>query len=167
MKRLTRARIINVYLKTIGKHWDDITAHERTALSSFSDELIRQVRVSDLATTSPKASPDTANPPEAPPPPDTLELDHILGWCTGIHTCWFTENITGKNLEEEEEIRLQKAQLLDWKQRSELEARIDEAEFIKKLHDAEVSLGAALTIYLAELKDRKATLQKKLRGEAS
>lgn len=41
MKKLTRARIINVYLKTIDKHWDDITAYERTVLNSFADELLR------------------------------------------------------------------------------------------------------------------------------
>lgn len=50
MKKLTRARIINVYLKTIDKHWDDITAYERSILNSYSHELLRQVGVTDVQT---------------------------------------------------------------------------------------------------------------------
>lgn len=56
MKRLTRARIISVYLKTIDKRWDNISAYERTVLSSFSDELLRQVQGNDMLVTDPEAN---------------------------------------------------------------------------------------------------------------
>lgn len=38
---MTRKIIINTYLKTIGKTWEEITAHERTVLSSFAEELLK------------------------------------------------------------------------------------------------------------------------------
>lgn len=74
MKRLTRSRIISVYLKTINKHWDDITAYERSVLNSFSDELLRQVGVNDLITTD--LSQDNGHL-EAPTPVPTTILEDL------------------------------------------------------------------------------------------
>lgn len=43
-----RQLIIDTYLKTIGKTWEEITAFERATLGSFADELIQQwYKISD------------------------------------------------------------------------------------------------------------------------
>lgn len=38
-----RQTIINTYLQTIGKTWEQVSSYERTVLSSFADELERKL----------------------------------------------------------------------------------------------------------------------------
>lgn len=40
---MTNQEIIDLYLATIGKTWDSITAYERSVLTSFADELHQQL----------------------------------------------------------------------------------------------------------------------------
>lgn len=41
--KLHKTRIKAVYLKTIGKQWDEISAYERSVLNTFADELIEEL----------------------------------------------------------------------------------------------------------------------------
>lgn len=38
-----RQMIIDTYLDTMGKSWEEVSAYQRTVLSSFADELARRL----------------------------------------------------------------------------------------------------------------------------
>jgi hypothetical protein len=120
----------------------------------------------DLATPDPEASTGSSNPQEAPPPPDTL--DQIIARL--IHGLAPDEIAIPR-------LSVAQAQLLDWKQRSELEAKIEQEDYwINIYNQAVVRIEASGSTDTFTLKATKialaghitelAALQKKLRGES-